>query len=47
MKTKLSVFASTIVVALISDMPAQAITLFNEQGISFDENTKVQLEFMG
>ena len=47
MKTKLSVFASTIVVALISDMPALAITLFNEQGISFDENTKVQLEFMG
>ena len=46
MKTKLSIFAFPITAALISNMPAQAISLFSEQGISFDENTKVELEFM-
>ncbi|MCL2934983.1 MAG: PEP-CTERM sorting domain-containing protein [Trichodesmium sp. MAG_R03] len=46
MKTKLSIFSLTITAALISNMPALAITLFSEQGISFDENTKVELEFM-
>lgn len=46
MKTKLSIFSLTITAALISNMPALAISLFSEQGISFDENTKVELEFM-
>ncbi len=45
MKTKLSIFLTALVGGLISTMPAQAFSFGNE-GIMFDEDTKVNFEFL-
>ena len=46
MKTKLSIFSVTIIGGLIATIPAQAASMFNNEGIFFEEETTVEFEFL-
>ncbi len=46
MKTKLSIFLTAIVGGLISTMPAQAASMFGNDGIMFEKDTTVQFDFL-
>jgi len=46
MKTKLSILLTAIVGGLISTMPAQAASLFSNEGIMFEQDTEVTFDFL-
>jgi hypothetical protein len=46
MKTKLHIFLTAIAGGLISAMPARAASMFGNQGLLFEEETKVEFEFL-
>ena len=46
MKTKLSIFSVTIIGGLIATIPAQAASMFDDEGIYFKEETTVEFEFL-
>lgn len=46
MKTKLSIFSVTIIGGLIATIPAQAASMFDDEGILFEEDTEVQFNFL-
>ena len=48
MKTKLSIFSfsAAIIGALIPTVPAQAVSMFDNKGIFFEEDTEVQFDFL-
>ena len=48
MKTKLSIFSfsAAIIGALIPTVPAQAVSMFDNTGIFFEEDTEVQFDFL-
>jgi hypothetical protein len=48
MKTKLSIFSfsAAIIGALIPTVPAQAVSMFDNKGIFFEKDTKVQFDFL-
>jgi hypothetical protein len=48
MKTKLSIFSfsAAIIGTLIPTIPAQAVSMFDNEGIFFEEETEVQFDFL-
>ena len=48
MKTKLSIFSfsAAIIGALIPTIPAQAVSMFDDEGIFFEEETEMQFDFL-
>ncbi|MCL2931049.1 MAG: hypothetical protein MGG11_01735 [Trichodesmium sp. MAG_R03] len=46
MKTKLSIFSVAIIGGLIATIPAQAASMFDDQGIYFEKETTVQFDFL-